>query len=153
MIWLPMFIFRRFSMTFSEIFCALASCSFQAGTLVSLAEAFFLPAPGFCLSFFAWATILSRSRSRRSTFENAAMPCRVSAASFSSVNSSSLTSTISFTAMSPLRSASRSSWKRSSARFVERMARVTWFLPSSMRLASAISPSRVRSETRPISRR
>ncbi len=81
------------------------------------------------------------------------MTWRVSAASFSSVNSSSLTSTTSFTEMSLLRSRSRSSWNRSSARLVERMARVTWFLPSSMRLASAISPSRVSRATRPISRR
>ena len=78
---------------------------------------------------------------------------RVSSTSFSSVNSSSLTSTTSLTEMSPSRSVSRSSRKRSSARLVERMALVTWFLPSSIRLASAISPSRVSRATRPISRR
>ena len=52
-----------------------------------------------------------------------------------------------------LRSPSLSAWSSRLARFVDMTARVTPSLPSSIRLARAISPSRVRSETRPISRR
>ena len=57
------------------------------------------------------------------------------------------------TEMRALRSPSLSAWNSRLARFVDITARVTPSLPSSMRLASEISPSRVRSETRPISRR
>ena len=62
-------------------------------------------------------------------------------------------SAISRTEMRALRSPSFSAWNSRLARLVDITARVTPSLPSSIRLASEISPSRVKSETRPISRR
>ncbi len=78
---------------------------------------------------------------------------RRSAASFSSVDSSSGKSTTSLIGMMSSRSSSRRARIFSTARLVERIAAVASSLPSSMRLASVISPSRVRRATLPISRR
>jgi hypothetical protein len=78
---------------------------------------------------------------------------RRSAASFSSVDSSSGKSTTSLIGMMSCRSSSRRARIFSTARLVERIAAVASSLPSSMRLASVISPSRVSSATLPISRR
>ncbi len=155
MIWLPMLSARSFSRTLRLRSIACVSSFFHAGSLIlplALRRGA-LPPPVLAFSFRALSTSWSRSRSRRSTPPKALTTVRVSSISFSSVNSSSLTSTTSLMEMSPLRSSSRSSRNRSRARLVLRMATVTWFLPSSMRLARAISPSRVSRATRPISRR
>ena len=92
----PMFSLRRVSSTLAWRCWACPSSRFHAG---SLPFTFFLPAL-FWRSFRACSASWSRSRSRRSTLAKPAMTDRASAAAFSSLNSSSLTSTTSLTEIS-----------------------------------------------------